>query len=1174
MIYEENQHYLLIGNQSRLIRCAEILLEKGQAIEGIITADPAVMSWADEHAIKSIPLDGDWQASVQNVSFDYLISVDNPAIVPGSILRLPRRLAINFHDAPLPKYAGVHATNWAILNGETRHGITWHVMVNEVDAGDILKQAIFPIRADETALTLNSTCFEKSIEAFAELVDDLIAGKEKRVSQDLDDRSYFPRWKRPTAAATINWNESAEEIERLLRSLDFGSFQNPLTLPKLYLGDQLIIVREAELLAPAPQFTPGTILAVEDQTIRVACGTGSIQLAGFYMLDGTPREISAILAHAGLAVGDVLPQLEAGSAAAVTETHETLARHEAYWRDRLARLEPLEINYVLPAEPAEDAALISRSFTTPHSFLSAQDPVASSGDSVLAALAIYFGRISGSSHFDLDLHDGALQKIIEEEAAYFASHVPHHIEMQPLHNWEEMHAVLSEHLDKTRSHATYARDLIPREPGLRAAGSDQMRLPVSVERTAHTASAREISVHDLTVVIPDDGRHLIWRCRPQRFSPIVLEHMMGHFEILLQDIAGNPHKPISQLAILSPAEQEQLLVEFNDVDTNQEMPPFLHEIFEAESARQPQKIAALMANDDLSTPFDPATMPPDSFLTYEQLNIKANQLARVLRRHDVGPDVIVGICLERSLESVTAMLAVLKAGGAFLVLDPHLPEDRLQFMAKDAGVVTLITLSCWQPRLARIPRPLILLDEAVSLNKEERSNLNLQLSAHDLAYLVYTSGSTGLPKGVMIEHAGMNVRIAWNRKTGLTNEHDRLIHSSPLSFDGAYGDLFNSITVGLTLIIVPQELERNISAMAAIIQKYGLTFVNMVPSFLGYLLDQPQIRDCPDLRVILVGGEALPVTLRDRVLQTLDVTLLNFYGPSEATVSIIANQCRLGIPQDFEPIGHPIANAQAFVLDDNLQLLPVGVPGELYIGGHCVGRGYLNRPELTAEKFLNNPFNDYASGRLYKTGDLARIWPDGSIEFLGRKDDQVKIRGYRVELGEIEARIKAWPGVKTAVVIVREDRTTGKTLAGYIVPAAGQTIDTIQLQQHLKQKLPSYMVPTALQTIAELPLGPHGKLDRHALPAPDSARSHLSTAYVALDGPVEEMLAGLWQEILGVEMVGRHDSFLELGGHSLLAIQVTTRLLQKFGIELRLDKIFEYPTVAALSPHIEALLLA
>jgi natural product biosynthesis luciferase-like monooxygenase protein/amino acid adenylation domain-containing protein len=640
------------------------------------------------------------------------------------------------------------------------------------------------------------------------------------------------------------------------------------------------------------------------------------------------------------------------------------------------------------------------------------------------------------------------------------------------------------------------------------------------------------------------------------FDVTTVQRLRGHFYTLLGEVAANPDRRLSKLPLLMAEEQRQLLVEFRGPEEAYPRDACLHALFEAQVARTPDAEAVWFGGTALS---------------YAQLDARANQLAHHLRSLGVGPETCVGVCLERSLELVVALLGVLKAGAAYVPLDPSYPRERLAWMLEDTSAPVLLTqrhlTAVLPPHAARM----VYLDSDWEAVAREPGTRPVPLATPEaLAYVIFTSGSTGRPKGGMNTHAGIVNRLLWmQQEYGLTPA-DTVLQKTPFSFDVSVWEFFWPLLVGARLVVARPGGHQDPAYLAGLIQAQRVTTLHFVPSMLSAFLDQPGVRDaCAPVRRIICSGEALGADLARRCMERIPgAGLHNLYGPTEAAVDVTYWACRPDDARASVPIGRPVANTRIHLLDAHLSPVPVGVPGELYIAGIQVGRGYLARPELTAERFVPDPFSPEPGARMYRTGDLARWLPDGTVDYLGRLDFQVKVRGLRIELGEIEAVLAALPGVRQAVVLAREDSAGDKRLVAYVVPQKLGTVDTGPLREALRRTLPEYMVPSAFVVLEAFPLSPSGKLDRKALPAPDAEGAARTRDYVAPRTSLEATLADIWAQVLQVRRVGVDDNFFELGGHSLLATQVVSRIRAALGVELPLGELFAGPTVAVLAERL------
>ncbi|MBD2002952.1 MULTISPECIES: non-ribosomal peptide synthetase [Cyanophyceae] len=633
------------------------------------------------------------------------------------------------------------------------------------------------------------------------------------------------------------------------------------------------------------------------------------------------------------------------------------------------------------------------------------------------------------------------------------------------------------------------------------------------------------------------------------FSAETIQRLVKQFQTLFASATENPEVAISRLEILQPSDRAQLLAH-NNTQTDYPEQQCIHHLFEAQSAQTPDNIAVVFE---------------DQQLTYRELNARANKIAHHLQMLGVKPEVVVGLCLERSLDMVVGMLGILKAGGAYLPLDPALPQERLDFMSQVAQIVLTKRRFCGKSYEGKTT---VCLDEDWEAAQQSNANPTSEANSKNLVYVLFTSGSTGKPKPVAIEHQQLlnYLRAILDKLNLPTGASFALV--STFAADLGNTVIFPALCTGGCLHIVSAERATDSAALADYFGRYPIDCLKIVPSHLAALLASSHSAQILPQRLVL-GGEALSWQLIEQIQQHKpECQILNHYGPTEATVGVLTYQVDKADRPDSEtvPLGRPLANTQVYVLDRHLQLVPVGVSGELYIGGAGLARGYLNREDLTALRFISNPFSD-TEARLYKTGDLVRYLPDGNLEFLGRTDDQVKIRGFRIELGEIETLLSQDPSVRQVVILAREDQPGDRRLVAYVVPHPGQVTNTNDLRHFLQQKLPEYMVPSVV-ILKALPLTANGKVDRGALPVPDQIRPELGD-FVAPGTSTEQAIAKIWAEVLGIEQVGIHDNFFELGGHSLLATLVISKLRQAFQVELPLRDFFEMPTIAGVAKKIE-----
>jgi amino acid adenylation domain-containing protein len=697
-------------------------------------------------------------------------------------------------------------------------------------------------------------------------------------------------------------------------------------------------------------------------------------------------------------------------------------------------------------------------------------------------------------------------------------------------------------------------------PGLRLA---QIGIDTSAEQ------------YDLSIALDDTdpAQGLTWtvKYKTALFDEPTIARLLDHLQTLLAAVVAQPERRVADLPLMSEAEQ-RILHDWNATARPYPTDVCLHELFEAQAARTPDATALVFE---------------DQTLSYRELNERANQLAHALQAHGVGPETRVGVSLHRSFELVIALYAILKAGGAYVPLDPSYPADRLQFMLEDSQVAALLTETHILGERALPGVAVICVDrDADVIAQQPAQNPRSAVQPTNLAYVIYTSGSTGRPKGAMNSHVAIVNRLIWMQDEYQLTADDRGVQKTPFSFDVSVWEFFWPLIVGARLVVARPEGHKDPAYLAELIATQGITTIHFVPSMLSAFLEEPRVERCTSLKRVICSGEALPYEVQERCFARLAAAELhNLYGPTEAAVDVTYWACQRHSQQRSVPIGRPVANTQIHILDAQLRPAPIGVAGELHIGGVQLARGYLGRPALTAEKFIADPLSDQPGARLYKTGDLARWRNDGAIEYLGRIDHQVKLRGLRIELGEIETVLAQHPQVRETVVVARQDQPGDARLVAYIVPGLrdqGSGIGDEQadpssfilhpssFRDFLADKLPEYMIPSAFVTLPTLPLNPNGKVDRKLLPAPDWTQGERDQPFVAPRTPLEQELAALWSELLGVAQIGIYDNFFALGGHSLLLTQLASRIRANFQADISLRTLFNIPTIEEMTLAIAA----
>ncbi|MEY9381379.1 amino acid adenylation domain-containing protein, partial [Rhizobium leguminosarum] len=1165
---------IFVGGGSLSIRCAQTAKEMGCSIAAVLPTDDVFRAWATHLGIRCFDNVEQIYEFLYDVNVDLIFSVVNPVILPAHLLERARVGAFNYHDSPLPRYAGTHATSWAILAQESQYAISWHHINSGIETGNVVVRCPLSIASTDTALTLNLKCYDAAIEGFRALLAMIIAGADLQGRpQALANRTYFPRNQRPVAAGCLRWNLSAQELSAIVRGLDFGPFHpNPLCLPKVVVGEDAIPVRYLEVSTRSSDYQSGSLLEIYPDHWRVATETEDVDV-WFGAPNGPILDAIALAERSRLNVGDRLAILSADHRLSITSICEALAPRERFWLRRLERFKPSQPPYVSSLQAEQPPKWHTSSWHNINALaeFSPKDGV----ECLLSAWLVYIARAEGEAELQLGWRPALDKAQIEERSAQklIASIVPMEISIDLDRGFSELRAMVAAECVLLRRNASFARDLIARSPallGVKALQSGQP-WPIGVMMTkSHGPSVDKLESRPesqmalpgslLTLEINAVDGSFRWHVDENRWAPGKIGNITQHLENFLSVATLTPQQPVGRIDLLSAEERSYLLEELNRTEADYPLDLCVHELFEAQVRRAPDAVALVFEEQSIS---------------YGALNADANRLAHHLIELGVRPDQPVAICVERSPAMVVGLLAILKAGGAYVPLDPAYPSGRLRQLLDDAGPRRLLCDATGRAALgaeAIADLSVVDLDAATPAWADQSADdpdpHALGLTARHLAYVIYTSGSTGTPKGVMVEHRGMTNYLSWARESYAPTSSS--VVSSSLAFDATVNSLFAPLVSGGHALLTKEGDE-----VEGIRSRVGTPcgLVNVTPSHLDVLGQQLQSAGgSSQVEVLVIGGEALSSSTVELWRQIQPAArMVNEYGPTEAVVGCAFHD----IPADLSastnvPIGRPISNTRLYVLDDHGQPVPFGAVGELYIGGAGVARGYLNRPDLTAERFLADPFSGKAGARMYRSGDLGRYLPDGNLEFLGRNDDQVKIRGFRIEPGEIAARLCEHELVGEAVVVARQDRAGDKHLVAYVVcgPEAGS--DEADggglagaMRAHVSGRLPDYMVPSAFVRLEALPLTANGKLDRQALPAPDDD-AYARTAYEAPQGAVETALAEIWAELLGVERVGRHDNFFELGGHSLLAVQLMERLRRlSLGVEVR--TLFARPVLADLA---------
>lgn len=931
----------MMGEGTLLVQCADALLQRGHTIHGIISANPQITEWATNQGIQIIHPADDLVAALQPQPFDYFFSVANLAIIPDALLALPSQYSINFHDGPLPHYAGLNTPAWALMNRETTYGITWHIMGTEVDAGDILKQVIFDLVEGETSFTLNARNYQVATASFAELIDELADDTVQPVKQPTEGKNWYGKNKRPAAAGVLTLNQDAEDIAALVRALDFGvadRYTNPLLLPKLVVNEMVYLVPEIEVTDTESTDDAGTVVAVNGG-VQIATQTYDVIFPRWLTVDGQPvTDLDAIISE-----GDVIADLDAEHAGQLTEFNKTVVKHEEFWLNRLAKLEPGEPPYV-QRDPEYRGAFEYESLAMPLL-------PGSSADFVTAAFADYLARINNASTFDIGFRDST-QNL---DANFFATYVPLHVNVQPLE--DGVQAVLNE-LATVRQRKTYPRDLLARYPELKMIREHGVRYPIVIEQVESFDRYTPQPGSELTLLIAQDGSQCVWVYQTPTLSRDAVTLMQHQFGAFLVNIAnGNPANTVS---LLTPDEFQQIVYGWNATAADYPTDVCIPHLFAAQAERTPNQVAAVFENQEI---------------TYSELNRRANQLARHLRKLGVGPDTLVGLYMERSLDMVVGLMGIHKAGGAYVPLDPSYPADRIAFMVEDSQVPVLLTQARLVKHLPQHNAQVVCIDSDWPVTaREADSNFDSGVQPHNLAYTIYTSGSTGKPKGVMIEHrnvvnffAGMDARIGTEPGTWLA--------VTSLSFDISVLEIFWTLTRGFKVVIYVEDRSGTSSS----------AYSGQQIDFSLFYFASDEGENVADKYELLLEGAKYGDEHGFAAVWTPERHFYAFGGlypnPSVAGAAIAAVTKRIHIRAGscVIPLHNPIRIAEEWALVDNLSKGRVGIS----FAAGWQPNDFVLRPETFADR------NDV----MYRDIEtVRRLWRGETINFPGPNDKEYPVR--------------------------------------------------------------------------------------------------------------------------------------------------------------------------------------
>ncbi|CDZ77750.1 Dimodular nonribosomal peptide synthase [Legionella massiliensis] len=1154
----------LIGDDSLVIQCGNLLLKRHHRIRLVISSLDNVKEWATDHGfpwISSI----EKLESIESFQVDYLFSIVNGRVLSEPIRQLARYYAINYHDSYLPKFAGLNSTSWALVQNEKEHGVTWHVMNDSIDEGEIIFQKKVPIYPNDTALTLNLRCYEYAISSFEELLKLIEARLVSPSRQNLENRSYFAANHHLPCFGYIDWRLfSAKTIERISRALTLGRYSNYVGTLKLLVADDYVIVSQAKLTDDfkGNDESLGKILAIEKDALVVSTLSQPIRFTCLLSKAGLMLEIEEWANSLNLKVGDNLPFYEVKEFEAQRKYHDTALGHERYWIKKIKAI--TEHSTFTYKNINKDKAFVRFDKPIQINALFPNKVFLNKTEMLLTAVFIYLLRLNQYERVTVALVHPEYKYLNSQFGSLFSTFIPLSFYKKGDFSFQDALDLTTKALMEVDKRPVFLSDITARHPEL-------VGNTIDLQICINLAGDKDYCCQDNTVLYfnidPLVGEveisHRLYGAQLEALLLNATQHLMN---ILIQ-LVSYPYASVQKYCFLTQTERRTLIRDWGKGKFRYLSGQSLETLFEAQLAENSNKIAIYSANEETS---------------YFQLNEMAEQIANELERQGVAQQSLIGLYLLRGVEMIAVILGILKAHCAYVPLDPKYPALRIEQIVEDSNLEYIfIQKNYWEDLsgfFAKQGKAIHLLEvEAIlaqDLPQSRRPRPKLDI-ADKLAYVMFTSGTTGRAKGVMVTHKNIINYCKWFTETTHFDENCRIDFSSSIAFDLSIPCTLAPLLVGGALVIASNAQKTNPQHFLNHLKQHDVTHVELTPGYLEMLLHYPEdVVDLKTLHYVLLGADAVPtVDVMKWLSLCPDHQIINEYGSTETTVSVTSYfviQDEL-VEESSVPIGRPGFNSTCYVLDQFKSLCPVGVKGELYVGGAQVSRGYINRAELTQDKFIKANFSQI-NEILYRTGDIVCWLPGGDLQFFGRNDHQVKIQGYRIELPAIEATLAKMPGILQAVVVVMKNRLKVSYLRAYLVTDK-QERTTKDLSDYLGQYLPRYMIPSEFFLIKFIPLKENEKIDFAALERQNYQLLQLDELATNSDlNSYEVVVTRLWQQVFHSVIHSIHDDFFAMGGDSLMALQLISSLKEHYAVNLPLQLVFEYPTIASLALRIEQIL--
>ncbi len=1153
-----NKHFfkcILLGDDSVTLECLHLLLKRGHQVNWIVTCSQKIEQCASNLGIKSsqnlVPL----RLFLESNPTDYLFSIVNDKIIPEDLIKKIDMLCINYHNSLLPTYAGLHAVPVAILNNEKQHGITWHVMTAEIDAGDVLKQKSFPIEIDETAHTLYVKCSFTAIQTFKELVFELEQGTYQRIPQDMNLRTFFGKEYHIPNFGFIDWHDTADRIDTLCRALFFENKENLLGHPKVIIGHECYLIKNIKKLSNSTNIEPGLIINIKNDSIQISTGTQDIEVSAIYTCEGQLVNIENIVRYFGLEKNKRLHNISNESQLILKGKFYDANKNKDFWLNQINNVQ----KSFLPLSSIESSYQFKSRINPKHIDVSSIVKVVPKKNrvtTILSSILVLLYRLSQYKNVSVKLTCDNLTRLSKKNIA-LSHYVLLTTEFSPAISFKLAINKVSEKIEEIYKKQNFARDLWLRKNK----GVSFNDVPVIFIITDQINDSYFIEHHKLYFFISADGEKIAVFCREESNMQMLTfyENINNYIYNVLERACTDPNTEINKMSMGSATTLEKVIRQWNAT--------------EAPSRYEQKTIHTILRDLSQLHPHRAAVIDDCGYLTYLQLYHKSKLFAQYIRSKGVSPGDSVAIYMDRSLEIFISIFGILSAGAAYVPIDINYPRERANYILSDSGSRILIykagTLieKYFQSHTVTKIEFNSALEQPINANEVPTTELN----GNSLCYIIYTSGSTGKPKGVMVTHRNVLNYSSWFANAFNFKEQSIIEFSSSIAFDLSISCTIAPILNGGKVVICHEEIKADPDNYLNFIKTNSVTHIECTPAYMSRMLDHPLlISRLTQLKWVLLGCDALVKADIEKWMNINPLQkIVNEYGPTECTVAMTQHTMttrNINAYGSCTPIGKPAHNVKVYILDDYYNICLPGFLGELYITGESLSLGYWNKPDIQSQKFILSIFDQYEPyNRLYATGDLAFYHADGSIEFMGRKDSQVKIRGYRVELQEIESVILAYPGIKQCTVIAAEEINKNLTLEAYIV-AINKNLSFNEIYDYLKNEMPSYMVPKKIYFIDSIPVNFSGKIDRAPLETNKIVGFYKDAQNIS---ETTHKLINVWSDILQLKNLQLTDDFFESGGDSLAVMMLITKVKDAFGVKLLVKDILDNRTLINLSSIIE-----